>query len=243
MKNKFRFLNWYVPIALIVLLISFYIYQIGYIQDRFGFKDETGGITLRPADEYQEYNAWFVVEGKPGDVVNERLYIRSHHSEAAKFAIFPLDSDKPYSPEDGTSFNFKSDEAVQKSLGLWTDFPINSIYLEPFDAQMVDFTINIPSDAEYGQYSGGIVTDQIEDREDLPDSVRFGAKINTRVGVRIYLNVTDDPEPRVVKMTREEISAEVKKISSLHMGIFAINLLFLIFLFVVGYSSSNKKNK
>ena len=217
MKNKFSFLNWYVPIALIILIVSYYVYQIGYVPDRFGWKKVTDGLTLRPADEMQsEYPSWFILQGKPGDVLEERLYVRSHHGEGVKMTIFSLDANAAYLPENGTEFGFVADEAVQKGLGAFISLPLDTLYLEPFEDRVIDFSIHIPEDAEYGNYAGGIVTDEVEDPEDLPVSQQLGSRINTRIGQRIYLEVTEDPVEKVVLMTREEIDAEIDKVSLLH---------------------------
>lgn len=241
MKKKFAFLNWYVPFVLVVLLFSFYVYNLGYIPDRLGFKKVTNGLDLRPADHYtDEYEGWFILEGAPGDVLNERLFIRSYRGEAEDFSLIVLDAGRAYLPED-EGFTFKADDAVQDGVGSFVLLPEKEVHLEPFEGKVMNFTLTIPADAEIGYYAGGILADAIEEEGELPVSAQFGARINTRIGVRIYLNVTDSPSPRPLLMTFENVQKEIKTVSTLHMVVIGINFLLLALVFFIGYHINNKK--
>ncbi|MBT6068728.1 hypothetical protein HOG48_03160 [Candidatus Peregrinibacteria bacterium] len=246
-KSMKSFLKWYVPVLIIFLLSTWYILSLGNIWYKLGvlnFFSEANAVAISTFDEDQEFPAWIILEGKPGDVLPARAHLKNYTSDDAWVDVYFSETirnfPRGYQAED---FHFKDREIGMSDVGLWTEVEEDNVLLTAYENKVVDFSISIPEDAEYGDYSGGIMIES--DANSLGSRRSEGGAtvaVKARYGLRVYLRVTDIPEERELVMGEEGIENNNALVRQQGM-IVGFNFLLLVVLFFLGYPFKKKSKK
>lgn len=143
-----------------------------------------GAVGGRPAQvQGQEQRHWFVYNTHIGESFTDQIELMNNTDEAVTVRLYPADSAKS---SDGT-FAVKQRNEARAYVGAWIALSQSEIVLPPRSTQVVDFTVSIPADQHIdgGEYTGGIMIENIDD-----DPVRTGGvSVSIRAGVRVYITI------------------------------------------------------
>lgn len=137
---------------------------------------ETGVFTTFPSYS-TDHSTWIVRDVNPGGKYEEYITLENLTENKITLEISMIESS-------GDKSNIQLLEKKDpKKAGLWITPGTNIVELNGQEHRQIKLNINIPGDAKPGEYQAvAMVT------EKKPDNQRF--RINTRIGNRIYLNVT-----------------------------------------------------
>jgi hypothetical protein len=169
-----------------------------------------GDFTIYPTYKHNDNSVWIIRENKPGDRVEDSVTVENLTSEQITIDLFIKEG------EEKESFIIHEDREF-RNIGDWIELKTTNIELKPFEKIKVPVNILIPSETETGEYIGVILAAKSKVNDE-------GINVVTRIGVRVYLTVTDNPS-----------------INNYQTNIFAVSpfssALFMI-LSVVGFSGS-----
>lgn len=158
----------------------------------------------------------FIYELRPGEVVSDYVYLKNHSDVDLKFDLFASDETRS---AQGT-FALKTQNEEKKLVGKWITFDEPTITLKPGQEKLLKFHVTIPKDQPLGSFSGGI-----SGQKTKPDANNPSVLIAARIGLRVDIKVTDNPQP-VPKLKQQVKTAEV---NPLYWAYFYVSLaLFLI---------------
>ncbi len=158
----------------------------------------------------------FVYELKPGDSFEDEILISHTGTQVASVKLYPEDKnegDSKLPPE-------------KQYLSQWIKIEKPSFDFPPGPNQTVKFTLTVPSDAEKGDYQGVIFVHEPPRDGDPPVRVTdangntFFTKVGRKIGVGVYLKVTDDPHMPV--RTKKNLSPTVNDLRFMTYAIFGI---------------------
>lgn len=164
---------------------------------------EYSGLGIFPnVSEVSEKNpltkSWFIYTLKQGEVKKGKVDIVNASDKNREVNIYPVDavttSDGAFAPE--------SEDKEKTGVGAWTLLDASELSLAPREKKTVDFTMNIPHDAEVGDHMGAII---VQSKEALEEVGGSGMRIATRVGARMYITV---PGEIVEKLTFDKFESE-----------------------------------
>jgi len=157
---------------------------------------EYGGLGLYPAypdPQNPLSEAYFIYNLVSAEEKNDVVVIRNTSNTSLAAKIYAVDGT---TTADG-SFTLEGANKEKKGLGKWITLPISEITVGPGEEKRVDFSIKIPVDASVGDYTGGIILENLDVQKGK------GVNVVTRVGVRIYETV---PGQLIRKMKITEFS-------------------------------------
>jgi len=148
-------------------------------------KKKTGGGTYFSIDPVRPNTikpTWFMYEAKPGDVIEDEMYVRNTADYINEFYIYGTDG--AYN-EDGDKIFTIFDE-IPSEAGSWFNFEETDYALEPHEVIKKKFTITIPENIEPKEYLGGIAAEKLVK----------GSSVNRafRMVVPVNIKVTDNPQ-------------------------------------------------
>lgn len=148
-----------------------------------------GGVSGKPAGNpySSEARTWFIYNLAPGTEHKDAVEVYNPTDQIKTVVVYPADS----TPSSDGGFALKQKVEAMTDVGSWISLEKNEVTLNPGEVATIPFTIKIPADKplDVGEHSGGIM---IEDKQ--PNTVANGQGIilNTRVGIRVYINIPGD---------------------------------------------------
>jgi hypothetical protein len=139
-----------------------------------------------PALQNPENPSVFSYELRPGDSLTDTIILKNNSDGKRSITVYPADS---FISSNG-NISYKTPEMNDmQDIGKWITFRQENYDFEPGETKFIDFTINIPEDAEKKEYTGGITYTQAFMAEE-------GGSVNTtlRKVEIVKLKVTDNPE-------------------------------------------------
>lgn len=144
-----------------------------------------GGVSIDPTlriDEIRHYYAFIISEGES---VNDAIVVANTSDETKTIMLYGgnwvLDKEKDYALE-------KPDLPADapQNTGDWITFEKNRITLKPGASTQIGFTINVPANADVGDFQGEIYAQEV-----LPEgqSKGSGFSLYARVGTSVYVTV------------------------------------------------------
>jgi len=165
-----------------------------------------GGLGIYPNEsEWDEKNAltksWFIYTLEPGEVKEAKVNVVNQSEVPVEVKIYPVGA---VTTKDG-AFAPKPEDAERINVGAWTTISVSELSLEPNETKAVDFTIQVPENAEVGDHMGAIIVQPKE----VPEAEEGTAmRVVTRVGARIYLTV---PGEMIKELELEEFSYKIEE--------------------------------
>ena len=139
---------------------------------------------------------FFVNSIEPGDEVAEQARVFNEGSDPVRLLIHVTDATTAING--GTAFGNGPESQTQAAS--WISLDVSELDLQPGETQIIEFAIDVPEDAEPGEYIAGLVVqakpEDIENSEDV--GTQFGVNVIYRVGVAVVIDV---PGPRVTDLT------------------------------------------
>ncbi len=229
---------WYIPVCIVFLFSSIYIFLVGNIPYRLGISNlfssqET--VSISPVDRDEEFKEWLIFEGKPGGSIESRVLIRNTTDQNAVVDVYPVDSVKDFPRTySGSDFILKARFDQMFSIGKWAHVKDEKVSVNAYDNVIVPFTLTIPVDTPFGEYSGAIMVDKLDSVANPTEIQGSMVNLNFVYGLRIFLKVTDTPQVREV-MIYEDTIAQNNKVVLLQLSFIVFNFLLLVFLFWYGF--------
>jgi hypothetical protein len=126
---------------------------------------------------------WFLYNVQPGSTIEDTLVVRNQSAFDAKVQLNANDATVS---TDG-SFSLLPNEVENNLLGSWVSLDTTELTIGTGESIGVPFTIEVPADAQSGEYAGGLSAIIIDETE---SGNAIGARL--RLGVRMYLTVDGD---------------------------------------------------
>lgn len=146
---------------------------------------ETEGFTIQPARPNTINPRQFIFELKPGEKSEDYAYVKNLSNKAATFYLYGAD---PTFSAQGTPA-YKTRDAGGTAEGSWIQFDRPEVILGPEEVQKVKFTVQVPSNANYGEYRAGIAMEKTTE-----DGGGNGVNISTRVILHTKIVLSDSPK-------------------------------------------------
>ncbi|TRZ50644.1 MAG: DUF916 domain-containing protein [Dehalococcoidia bacterium] len=165
-----------------------------------------GGLGIYPNEsEWNEKNsltkAWFIYTLEPGEVKKGKVDIVNTSDEPVEVKVYPVDA---VTTKDG-AFAPQPEDRERVDVGAWTTMSRSELSLEPDETKVVDFTIEVPENAEVGDHMGAIV---VQGKEVPAAGEGTTMRVVSRVGARIYLTV---PGEIIKELEIEEFSWKMEE--------------------------------
>lgn len=141
-------------------------------------ENSNGTFTVYPSYMHDGNNQWLILNAFPGDHIKD--YVTIENLTAEKQTI-SLQANTANQTEKGYIINEKTNES---DFSSWIIFEKNEYTLEPFQKIKAPMEITVPDSAQIKKYSGAILGSRSIKNEN-------GLNIVTRIGTRLYLNVTE----------------------------------------------------
>lgn len=133
---------------------------------------------------------FFTYTVDPGDTVTDYLRVKSLADVTQVLTLYPSQA--------GNAANgdlvLADREAAPEDLSAWTSLDVQALELPPDGEQLVRFDIQVPADAEPGDYTQGIVTSQTQQVEQDDGQL---VNLDSRLAARVYVRVNGDLAPQV----------------------------------------------
>lgn len=139
--------------------------------------ENTNGVfTIHPSRPLTTSN-WIVRDVNPGKNYHETLTLENLSPETISLEL-------TFKETSGTRDNIEIRENDDfANIGQWTSISPNQVTLSPHEKKNVDLLINIPPNVSSSEYQGAILAIHQQKKGEM--------NISTRIGTRIYLNVTN----------------------------------------------------
>jgi len=128
----------------------------------------------------------FIFELKPGQQARDSVIVKNEADVPLTFSLYGADGTKT---KQGT-FALCTKNEQPKDIGKWITFDQKEITLNPGEQRLINFIISIPSDTPLGDYSGGVAAEKSQADTNNPSLI-----IAVRIGLRVDVKVTDNPQP------------------------------------------------
>ncbi len=138
----------------------------------------SGDFTIYPSYTHEGNKSWIITEAVRGETVNESVTLENLSGKTQYISVFfreAIPRNENFIISEDTDFS---------DIGNWTTLTESSYTLTAGEKKKIPFEIIVPSDAAEGEYHGAVFA-AIESPEN--DNL----KVVTRIGVRVYLNVTE----------------------------------------------------
>jgi hypothetical protein len=136
-----------------------------------------GGFTLHPTYFHQGNAGWIIKKTAAGSQFRDFLTVENLSNDEQKISLIVREADTK-----GTQF-IPLESTHYKNIGRWTNLPEAELLLAPHEKRNISFEIKVPKNAAERQYQGVIYAVKKERNKQ-------NVTIVTRIGVRIYLDVT-----------------------------------------------------
>lgn len=140
-----------------------------------------------------------VYELKPGDTFEDEIIVSHSGTQVAHVNLYAEDKPKE-----------------KAFLSQWVKLDTPSIDVPPGPTQSIKFRVTVPADAEKREYKGSIFVHEPPGENDVPIQVSDGkggtilTRVGRRIGVGIYLTVTDSPNMPI--RTKKDFSSQASSL-------------------------------
>jgi len=141
---------------------------------------ETGDFTVYPTYMHGDNKNWILLDAHQGTTHNDFITVENLTDEPQTIQL----QVKEAKEENGTYLPIEDKE--YEAVGLWTELSEKTLTLMPFEKRTVETTIKIPENAEKKEHMATILASKSETNAE-------NIKITTRIGVRMYVSVDDNP--------------------------------------------------
>jgi len=156
------------------------IFSIGISQVQAQDVENRAVFTTYPTNTIN-HNQWIIKDINPGQTQQESITIKNLTNQNITLNLSIKETS-------GNRENTKIIEQLPyKNIGNWLKLEQSSINLSPLEIKNIPFTISVPTDTKLAEYQGTILVSYI-------DSNSSDLQIATRIGNRIYLNVTNNKD-------------------------------------------------
>lgn len=228
-----KFYLWFVPLVIVFGAYSFYLMTLSHIPYKLGIShlfNPQKEISIANADINIMNNAAVVLELKPGENAVARARIRNLTNHDASIDIFPLDAVKQFGLDE-PGFKLESKSAPLDQLGSWIELPKSVLQIPKHKEEFVEFQVSVSAGTESGNYAGGVAIEE-SDATDGDIIVDGQVRVKKRYALRVYVEVTDTPQPKMYKTWEERLQLH-NRLFVLHSAIIITNLIILLVLFAV----------
>lgn len=148
-----------------------------------------GGLGIYPNESEVDKNnpltrAWFIYALEPSETKEGKVDVANNLGEPLEIKIYPVDA---LTTKDG-AFAPKAEDSKGVDVGAWITLAESEISLGPYETKTIDFSVEVPENAEVGDHMGAIIVQG----KKPPELEGSGLRITTRVGVRMYITVPGD---------------------------------------------------
>ena len=134
---------------------------------------------------------YFVLEGKPGDVIKDKVQIQNWTKKPITFKLYGADG---YNTEEGGFFALRDGAEKMTDLGAWVTPVTSQVTVYGRTLVNVPVTVRIPANATPGDHVGGVVAQNVAvESSGGNDSVQVG--VQRAVGARMYVRVGGTTSP------------------------------------------------
>ena len=137
-----------------------------------------GGFTAYPSRTHDGNKSWIITRAEPGKTAEESITLENLSDEIRQISL----EVKEARTENG---KFTPISGQFENIGNWISVPQDSYILEPHRKMIIPVSIAVPADTPDDSYNAAIFAVQKEKNDN-------GLNIVTRIGVRVYLNVSND---------------------------------------------------
>jgi hypothetical protein len=143
-----------------------------------------GGFSVTPADHSQRF---FNFQITPGEKQSSAIDIENVSDNPITLSVYGADGTQS---NQGT-FALTTKTAEQKHIGLWTSVAKDTITVKPHAHAQVEFTVNVPTNATPGTYSGGIAVEENSSEKPTDKQANSGnsISISARFVVKLFVTV------------------------------------------------------
>jgi len=127
----------------------------------------------------------FGYEIDPGAAVDDAFVISNHDVLPLDLALYGADG---FTTEAG-QLDVVTQDTESVALGAWIDFAADSVTVPAGESVEVPFTVNVPENAEPGDYAGAVITSLGQPSQEQ------GLSVDRRLGIRIHLRVGGELAP------------------------------------------------
>lgn len=162
---------------------------------------EYGGVGGKPAypkSSNPRTESIFIYEISPGGKETDAVQIVNNSNETKTLLVYSTDSQK--STDGGFACEQLSDTADK--VGSWVKLAKTEVVLAPISNQIVDFTVNVPANADVGEHNGCVI---IQEKDQ--SKVDSGVSITTRSGIRVAVTV---PGKVIRSLSVQDFKVELK---------------------------------
>jgi hypothetical protein len=172
-----------------ILLILTVVFSLGifFFFTHVSYAISSSGLGIYPnQSEWDPKNnatkSWFIYNLNPGEIKKSKVDIRNESNESILLEIYPVDA---VTTKDG-SFAPNSEDSIRKDIGAWIDMSTSELSLGPNETKTIDFTINVPQNADVGDHMAAII---VQNKKVSVSQIKTSMYIINRLGVRIYATI------------------------------------------------------
>lgn len=138
-----------------------------------------GDFTIYPTYVHESNSNWIILDATKDSFTSDYVTIENLSDQNQTIQIQVREAEQK-----GDSFLSIEDQPL-KNIGNWINIDDNFHTLAPHEKKNIPLEINIPKDADLGEYTASILASKA-------DINSQNIKIVTRIGVRVYLNVVEE---------------------------------------------------
>lgn len=155
----------------------------------------SGGLAIHPNKSEWDVNnsttrSWFVYTLNQGETRVSKVDVKNESDKPITLKIYPVDAT---TTKDG-SFAPMSEDSIKKGIGAWVVLPISELSLNPKEIKTVDFTINVPLNAEVCDHMGAII---VQAKDTTTVKAGTSMQVVNRLGARIYITVSGNKKEKL----------------------------------------------
>jgi len=134
----------------------------------------------------------FLFEINPGQSARDSVLVKNNCDVPLKFNLYGADETR--SAQGSFALKTKSEPAM--TVGKWINFDEKEFTLAPGETKRAYFSVNIPAGTPEATYSGGVAAEKTSADTKNPNVI-----IAVRIGIRVDVKVTSNPQPIQKKYT------------------------------------------
>lgn len=148
--------------------------------------DVTWGAT--PADnERGSGRPNFAYTAQAGETIDDGFVVTNFGTAARTFDVYAADA----LITDTGALDLLPASAPSKEVGAWVDITQHQVKVRPGQSMLIPFTISIPKGTPPGDYTGGVVSTLVSERNSA------GIDVERRLGSRMQIRVTGALTPKL----------------------------------------------
>ncbi len=183
-----------------------------------------GGLSIIPTYPNEKLPEYFSFELKPGESNEEFATLTNQTNDIVDVLLYPVDT----TINSQNNLVLEGHDDSRDQVGKWITMPDGEEYtLNPKESKVIKFIISIPQDAEKRDYTGGIAMERKNPNGSKELQSGATIKTNTRVGIKTFVKVTDNPQP-VAKLKITPPNEWTKYYLYFSVGIFVIVVIVII---------------